>query len=66
MIILEGNYFRLNLPQGMSKIGLAEWEKLEDMISLTDNYMDHGETLPRNRKIARLLLNPQLASSSFV
>ena len=45
---------------------LTEWEKLEDMIALTDSYMDHGEILPRNRKIARLLLNPQSASSSLV
>jgi hypothetical protein len=65
-IILEGNYFRLNVPQGMSKIGLAEWEKLEDMIALTDSYMDHGESLRRSREIARLLLNPLSASSSLI
>lgn len=60
--ILGGNYFRLNVPQGMSNIGLAEWEKLENMISLTDSYMDHGETLAMVHKIAKLLLDPRSAS----
>ena len=41
--ILEGNYFRLNVPQGMATIGLAEWDKLKTMIALTNRYMEHGE-----------------------
>src|SRR5436305_7859265 len=32
----RGNYFRLNVRQ--SKIGLDEWDKLEDMIALTKSY----------------------------
>lgn len=60
--ILESNYFRLNVPQGMSAIGLAEWDKLGDMIALTNRYMDHGEMRKRKRRIAELLRDPQRAS----
>jgi hypothetical protein len=60
--ILQGNYFRLNVPQGMSRIGLAEWDKLEDMIALTDTYMDHGEVKKTRRRIAELLQDPRRAS----
>lgn len=63
-IILEGNYFRLNVPQGMSKIGLDEWDKLEDMVALTKSYMTHGEQLKSKQVIANLLTNPQLAGMS--
>jgi len=54
-IIVDGNYFRLNVPQGMSQIGLAEWNKLEDMIALTNAYMTHGEMIKPKRTIANLL-----------
>jgi predicted acylesterase/phospholipase RssA len=60
--ISEGNYFRLNVPQGMSGIGLAEWDKLDAVIALTDAYMDHGEMKKSKRRIAELLQNPQRAS----
>jgi len=56
------NYLRFNVPQGMSKIGLEEWKKVGDIIALTEDYMDHGEMLERKKTIARVLLNPQLAS----
>ena len=59
--ILEDNYFRLNVPQGMSTIGLAEWDKLGDMIALTDRYMDSGEMWKTKERIAELLQNPQKA-----
>ena len=59
--LLQGNYFRLNVPQGMSGIGLAEWDKLEDMVALTDAYMDHGEIKKKTRKIADLLQDPRRA-----
>ena len=65
-IVLDGNYFRLNVPQGMSKIGLDEWDKLEDMIALTNSYMTHGDRLKLKQIIAKLLLKPQFASLSFV
>jgi dissimilatory sulfite reductase (desulfoviridin) alpha/beta subunit len=61
-IILGGNYFRLNVPQGMSKIGLDEWDKLEDMIALSNSYMTHGDMLKLKQTIAKLLRKPQLAS----
>jgi predicted acylesterase/phospholipase RssA len=59
--ILEGNYFRLNVPQGMSSIGLAEWEKLGAMIALTNRYMDHGDKRKEKRRIAELLRDPDRA-----
>jgi hypothetical protein len=56
------NYFRFNVPQGMSKIGLEEWKKLEDMVALTRSYMKHGDIVDRKQTIARVLLNPKVAS----
>jgi len=55
------NYFRFNVPQGMSTIGLEEWKKIGDIVALAEDYMDHGEILDRKKTIARLLLNPQLS-----
>jgi Patatin-like phospholipase len=55
------NYFRLNVPQGMSNIGLEEWRKIGDILALTEDYMDHGEIREHKKTIARFLLNPQLA-----
>ena len=55
------NYFRLNVPQGMSEIGLEEWKKIDDIIALTQNYMEHGEMEEWRITIAKLLLNPQIA-----
>jgi hypothetical protein len=62
--ILDGNYFRLNVLQGMSTIGLAEWDKLKTMTALTDRYMQHGEMKQPKRNIANLLRYPQRASRS--
>jgi Patatin-like phospholipase len=62
--VLDGNYFRLNVPQGMGAIGLAEWDKLKQMIALTNRYMDHGEMRQRKRKMANLLQHPQRAGQS--
>ena len=53
--ILQGNYFRLNVSQGMSTIGLAEWDKLGMMIALTNQYMDNGDKKKEKRLIAELL-----------
>ena len=39
----------------MLRIGLAEWDKLEDMIALTQQYMTHGEMNKPKRTIAQLL-----------
>jgi predicted acylesterase/phospholipase RssA len=60
--ILEGNYFRLNVVQGMSAIGLAEWDKLGTMIALTNRYMDNGDKRNEKRRITELLRDPQRAS----
>jgi hypothetical protein len=38
---LHRNYFRLNVPQGMRAIGLAEWDKLKQMIAITNRHMGH-------------------------
>ena len=59
---IEGRYFRFNVPQGMSTIGLEEWEKIGDMIALTKNYMTHGDVRNSKETVARFLLKPQLAS----
>ena len=59
-MIVDDNYFRLNVPQGMSKIGLDEWDKLEDMNALTNSYMTNGEIKKLEQAIAKLLQNPQL------
>ena len=60
-VALNSNYFRLNVPNGMSKIGLDEWDKLGDMIALTRSYMS-GEMLHTKQIIAKLLLHPESAS----
>lgn len=54
---LAGAYFRLNVPQGMSEIGLEEWKKLGDMIALTNDYMNSGDITRMKQRIASLLLN---------
>ena len=54
------SYFRFNIPQGMSKIGLEEWEKIGDMITLAKNYM-RGDARTSREAVARFLLEPQVA-----
>jgi len=61
-VVPNGNYFCFNVPQGMSNIGLEEWRKIGDIVSLTEDYMDHGEILDRKKTVARILMNPQTAS----
>jgi len=61
-VVPNANYFRFNVPQGMSNIGLEEWRKIGDIVSLTEDYMDHGEILDRKKTVARVLMNPQTAS----
>jgi hypothetical protein len=58
----EGNYFRVNVAQGMSKIDLEEWKKIPDMVALTKDYMENdGDVLRRKQKIAELLLQEAIA-----
>lgn len=42
-IIPYENYFRFNVPQGMSDIGLEEWKKIGEVVSMTQDYMDKGD-----------------------
>ncbi|KID81420.1 Ankyrin repeat-containing domain protein [Metarhizium guizhouense ARSEF 977] len=56
---LADSYFRLNVPQGMSQIGLEEWNKMNDIKSLTIPYMETGDCYRMKQKIAKVLLNPQ-------
>jgi hypothetical protein len=34
-LVLGSNYFRFNVPYGLSSIGLEEWRKLSDIIGFT-------------------------------
>ena len=58
---IHGNYFRFDVPQGMSTIGLEDWEKLQDMIALTTSYMTYG-IQDEKEDVAQRLLNPNIAS----
>ena len=58
---INGNYFRFDVPQGMSIIGLGDWEKLPDMIALTEPYMTYDKSEEKD-SVAKLLLNPNIAS----
>jgi len=58
---IHGNYFRFDVPQGMSMIGLEDWEKLQDMIALTESYMNYG-IRDEKESVAQRLLNPNIAS----
>ena len=63
--VLQGNYFRLNVSEeGMARIGLAEWEKLDELRAMTDSYMTHPDKRRYKRRIAELLRNPECAIES--
>jgi hypothetical protein len=54
-IAVDRNYFRWNVPQGLSNIGLEEWMKVGDVVALTDSYMGQGDMKIRKIMVARLL-----------
>ncbi|KAF8852057.1 FabD/lysophospholipase-like protein [Acephala macrosclerotiorum] len=54
---IRGRYFRFNTP-GMSTIGLEEWERIPDIISLTETYMDFPENNERKESVASFIENP--------
>ncbi|KFA46064.1 hypothetical protein S40293_10064 [Stachybotrys chartarum IBT 40293] len=56
---LDGGYFRLNVPQGMSQIGLEEWNKLDDIKALTKSYLSSGDCQRTKVRIAKILLYPE-------
>jgi hypothetical protein len=62
MLKIENCYFRFNVPQSMSKIGLDEWKKIEDMIALTRDYMGWDPKL--REKVGRILLGPTISTAS--
>ena len=63
--LLNGDYyFRLNVPQGMSTIGLDEWNKMEDMTALTISYIQRPGRVKPELNITKLLRRPQVASIS--
>jgi hypothetical protein len=39
---LANVYFRLNVPQSIGNIGLDEWDKIEIMTALTQNYTERA------------------------
>lgn len=61
-IVRHRNYFRFNVPQGISDIGFEEWKKIGDIIALTQNYMEHGDMEGWKIIVANLFLNPQHAN----
>lgn len=61
-IVLNRTYFRFNVPQGLSATRLEEGEKIGDIVSLTEDYMQTGEVLENKQAVARVLLKPDLAS----
>jgi predicted acylesterase/phospholipase RssA len=58
---IHETYFRFDVPQGMSKIGLDDWEKLRDMIALTERYTTYDKW-EEKELVAKRLLNPGSAS----
>jgi Patatin-like phospholipase len=58
---INETYFRFNVPQGMSRIGLDDWEKLHDMIALTEPYMTYDKS-EEKELVAKRLLNPSIVS----
>jgi predicted acylesterase/phospholipase RssA len=60
---IHGSYFRFDVPQGMSTIGLEDWGKLKDMIALTTQYMTYG-IQDKKESVVKRLLYPNIASSS--
>ena len=65
-IILNDNYFRLNVSQEMSKIELNEWNKLKNIIALIKSYIMHFDLSKSKQKIAKILQNSQIANLFFV
>lgn len=52
---INESYFRFNVPQGMSEIGLEDWQRIEDIIALTVSYMTFGLGEEKQWVVQRLL-----------
>jgi predicted acylesterase/phospholipase RssA len=57
---IQNHYFRFNVPQGMSKIGLEDWKRSNDMIALAKSYMLY-DVVTEKETVAKYLLYPNLA-----
>jgi hypothetical protein len=56
-------YVRLNVPQGMAKIGLQEWKKFYMIAALTEDYMEDIDIRELKRQIAEILSSPEYYSA---
>jgi len=52
-------YVRLNVPQGMAKIGLQEWKKFHMIAALTEDYMEDIDVRELKRQVAEILSSPE-------
>ena len=59
----ESRYFRLNITSGMSSTGLADWERVKEIRSLTNQYMSSRKL--STRKIAACLKAKHYYSEGF-
>jgi hypothetical protein len=55
-------YVRLNVPQGMAKIGLQEWKEFHTIAALTADYMEDIAVRELKRQVARRLSSPECYS----
>jgi hypothetical protein len=55
-------YVRLNVPQGMAKIGLQEWKKFRMIAALTEDYMEDINVRELKRQVAERLISPEYYS----
>ena len=51
-------YVRLNVPQGMAKIGLHEWKNISMIAALTDDYMEDIDVREIKTQVAERLRSP--------
>ena len=49
---IDGLYFRLNVAQGLQKIGLADWDKLSDVHTHTLKYLKSARVAAKIEEMA--------------
>lgn len=52
-------YVRLNVPQGMARIGLQEWKKIPMIAALAEDYMEDVGLRELKRQVAERLSSPE-------
>lgn len=52
-------YVRLNVPQGMAKIGLQEWKRFQMIAAMTEDYMQDIYVRELKRQVAERLSSPE-------